>query len=183
MRACGARRTNLYPAGHNPSQGPSCALRGRGLQRGMGPFSTAASFSHVEIRSHIHLGFISSFYPVFDLRSSPLRRRLVRRVGGSAPSAWRGLATGPRPPRGPRSTSIRRPRQRLAPASISSASACARCAAAPYALPLRHWPSAVSLVGPGFSPVLNATRIAFKIDETAATCSCLDCFVMTRCAP
>src|SRR5207342_3052280 len=24
--------------------------------RGMGPFSTAASFSHVEIRSHIHLG-------------------------------------------------------------------------------------------------------------------------------
>jgi hypothetical protein len=30
--ACGARRTNLYPAGCNPFQGPSCALRGRGLQ-------------------------------------------------------------------------------------------------------------------------------------------------------
>ncbi len=27
-----SRGTNLYPAGYNPSQGPSCALRGRGLQ-------------------------------------------------------------------------------------------------------------------------------------------------------
>jgi hypothetical protein len=33
----------------------------------MGPFSTAASFSHVEIRSHIHLGFISSFYRYFGI--------------------------------------------------------------------------------------------------------------------
>jgi hypothetical protein len=29
---------------------------GAGLQRGMGPFSTAAFFSHVEARSHIRLG-------------------------------------------------------------------------------------------------------------------------------
>jgi hypothetical protein len=53
---CGARRTNLYPAGCNPFQGPSCALRGQRAPRGMGPFSTAAFFSHVETRSHIHLG-------------------------------------------------------------------------------------------------------------------------------
>src|SRR6266481_8016311 len=34
LRACGTRRTNLYPAGFNPFQNPSCALRGRGLQGG-----------------------------------------------------------------------------------------------------------------------------------------------------
>jgi len=34
LRACGTRRTNLYPAGFNPFHNPSCALRGRGLQGG-----------------------------------------------------------------------------------------------------------------------------------------------------
>src|ERR1700680_2099075 len=72
LRACGARRTNLYPAGYNPFQGPSCALRGARAPRGMGPFSTAASFSHVEIRSHIHLGSHKLLLSVFDLHSSPL---------------------------------------------------------------------------------------------------------------
>jgi hypothetical protein len=51
--ACGTRRTNLYPAGFNPFHNPSCALRGRGLQGEMGPFSSAASFSPVQYRSHI----------------------------------------------------------------------------------------------------------------------------------
>jgi hypothetical protein len=50
----------------------------------------------------------------------------LRTVGLARPSL-----PAPRPPAGSRSTSFRRPRQRLAPASISSASACARCAAAP----------------------------------------------------
>jgi hypothetical protein len=60
------------------------------------------------------------------------RRRLVRRVGGlRTVGLARPLATGPQAPAGSRSTSFRRPRQRLAPASISSASACARCAATP----------------------------------------------------
>src|SRR5712671_824340 len=73
LRACGVRRTNLYPAGYNPFQGPSCALRGRGAPRGMGPFSTAASFSPVETRSHIHLGSHKLLLSiVFDFRSSPL---------------------------------------------------------------------------------------------------------------
>jgi hypothetical protein len=65
--ACGARRTNLYPAGCNPFQGPSCALRGRGAPRGMGPFSTAAFFSHVETRSHIRLGFHKLLLSVHSL--------------------------------------------------------------------------------------------------------------------
>ena len=34
LRACGARRTNLYPDGYNLCHDPSCALRGRGLQGG-----------------------------------------------------------------------------------------------------------------------------------------------------
>src|SRR5450631_610482 len=83
LRACGTRRTNLYPAGYNPSQGPSCALRGRGLQGGMGPFSTAASFSHVEIRSHIHLGFhkllLSVVFVPHPLRTAPCGTRPVSR--------------------------------------------------------------------------------------------------------
>src|ERR1700721_3480155 len=41
--------------------------------RGMGPFSTAASFSHVEIRPHIHLGFIRSFYRYLIFVCPPLR--------------------------------------------------------------------------------------------------------------
>src|SRR3984893_3003751 len=113
LRACGARRTNLYPAGYNPFQAPSCAAR---APRGMGPFSTAASFSHVEIRSHIHLGFISSFYRYLIVRSSPFEDGTSRHHasfkitpkrhqqlacqhhdGDAADAAFRGTDTRPEP--------------------------------------------------------------------------------------
>src|SRR5215475_11585987 len=40
--------------------------------RGMGPFSAAASFSHVGLRSHIHLGSHKLLLSEFDLHSLPL---------------------------------------------------------------------------------------------------------------
>ena len=51
---------------------PHAVCEGAG-SKGMGPFSTAASFSHIEIRSHIHLGFVSSFYPYLIFVRHPLR--------------------------------------------------------------------------------------------------------------
>jgi transposase len=73
LRACGARRTNLYPAGYNPVPRSLMRVARARAPREMGPFSTAASFSHVEIRSHIHLGFISSFYRCLIFVRHPLR--------------------------------------------------------------------------------------------------------------
>src|SRR5450631_3903507 len=68
---------------------------------------------------------------VAAIETAQPRRQLVRRVGElRTVGLARALATGPQASAGPRSTSFRRPRQRLAAASISSASACARRAAA-----------------------------------------------------
>src|SRR5580704_3647401 len=84
--------------------------------RGMGPFSTAASFSHVEIRSHIHLGFHKLLLSAFDLRSSPFEDGTLRHHasfkitpkrhqqlachrhdGDTADAAFRGADTRPEP--------------------------------------------------------------------------------------
>ena len=46
--------------------------------RVMGPFSTAASFSHVEIRSHIHLGYHKLLLSVSGVRSSPFENGASR---------------------------------------------------------------------------------------------------------
>src|SRR4029077_12361010 len=70
--ACGARRTNLYPAGCNPFQGPSCALRGRGLQGGW-DHSLPRRLSAMSRPGHTStLDLISSFSIVFVFRSSPV---------------------------------------------------------------------------------------------------------------
>src|SRR6185436_12521833 len=52
--------------------------------RGMGPFSTAASFSHVEIRSHIHLG---SHELLLSVHSLPLGGRRLAAPGPFQDSA------------------------------------------------------------------------------------------------
>ena len=54
MRAALAAPTYIRP-GTTRSKVPHARCEGAG-SKGMGPFSTAASFSHVEIRSHTHLG-------------------------------------------------------------------------------------------------------------------------------
>jgi hypothetical protein len=69
--ACGARGTNLYPAGCNPVPRSLMRVARVRAPRGMGPFSTAAFFIHVEIRSHIRLGSQKSalrprFTPITD---------------------------------------------------------------------------------------------------------------------
>jgi hypothetical protein len=57
-----SRGTNLYPAGYNPSQGPSCALRGRGL-RGRWDHSLPRRLSAMSRSGHTStLDFISSCY-------------------------------------------------------------------------------------------------------------------------
>ena len=62
LRACSSRGTNLYPAGYNPSQGPSCALRGRGL-RGRWDHSLPRRLSALSRSGHTStLDFISSCY-------------------------------------------------------------------------------------------------------------------------
>jgi hypothetical protein len=62
LRACSSRGTNLYPAGYNPSQGPSCALRGRGL-RGRWDHSLPRRLSAMSRSGHTStLDFISSCY-------------------------------------------------------------------------------------------------------------------------
>src|SRR3984893_12490624 len=72
LRACGTRRTNLYPAGFNPFQNPSCALRGRGLQGGWDLSLPRRVSALARCRSHIHLVSHKLLLSVFDLRSSPL---------------------------------------------------------------------------------------------------------------
>src|SRR5258708_29390103 len=71
LRACGTRRTNLYPAGFNPFQNPSCALRGRGLQGGWDLSLPRHLSALARCRSHIHLGSHKLLLSVFGLRSSP----------------------------------------------------------------------------------------------------------------
>ena len=73
LRACGTRRTNLYPAGYNPSQGPSCALRGRGPQGGW-DHSLPRRLSAMSRSGHTStLDFISSFYRYLIFVRHPLR--------------------------------------------------------------------------------------------------------------
>jgi hypothetical protein len=63
LRACSTRRTNLYPAGYNPFQGPSCALRGLGLQGGW-DHSLPRRRSAMSRSGHTStLDFVSSCYP------------------------------------------------------------------------------------------------------------------------
>src|SRR5260370_7638624 len=71
LRAWGSRRTNLYPAGFNPFQNPSCALRGRGLQGGWDLSLPRHLSALARCRSHIHLGSHKLLLSVFGLRSSP----------------------------------------------------------------------------------------------------------------
>ena len=67
MRAALAAPTYIRP-GTTRSKVPHARCEGAG-SRGMGPFFTAASFSHVEIRSHIHLG--SHMLLLSPLRTAP----------------------------------------------------------------------------------------------------------------
>jgi hypothetical protein len=72
LRACGTRRTNLYPAGYNPFQGPSCALRGLGLQGGW-DHSLPRRLSAMSKSGHTStLDFISSCYRYLIVVRHPL---------------------------------------------------------------------------------------------------------------
>jgi hypothetical protein len=73
LRACGTRRTNLYPAGYDPFQGPSCALRGLGLQGGW-DHSLLRRLSAMSESGHTStLDFISSCYRYLIFVRHPLR--------------------------------------------------------------------------------------------------------------
>src|SRR5215470_20284318 len=82
----------------------------------MGPFSSAASFSPVQCRSHINLGSHKLLLPVFGLRSSPFEDGTLRHHasfkitperhqqlacqrhnGGTADAAFRATDTRPEP--------------------------------------------------------------------------------------
>src|SRR5882757_3783009 len=116
LRACGTRRTNLYPAGFNPFQNPSCALRGRGLQGGWDLSLPRHLSALARCRSHIHLGSRKLLLSVFGLRSSPFEdgtsrhhagfkitperhQQLARQRhdGDAADAAFRGTDTRPEP--------------------------------------------------------------------------------------
>jgi len=86
------RSTNLYPAGFNPFQNPSGALRGRGLQWGW-TFLLAASFSPSPVAGHTPLDLIASVIGIC-LRSSPLRthprrHHAISRYARAPPAAAR----------------------------------------------------------------------------------------------
>ena len=79
--ACGARRTNLYPAGCNPFQGPSCALRGRGLQGGW-DHSLPRRLSAMSRSGHTSTLDLMSFcyrFLRYPLRTAPRGTRPVSR--------------------------------------------------------------------------------------------------------
>src|SRR3981189_1382043 len=116
LRACGTRRTNLYPAGFNPFQNPSYALRGRGLQGGWDLSLPRHLSALARCRSHIHLGSRKLLLSVFGFRSSPLEdgtsrhhasfkitperhQQLARQRhdGDAADAAFRGTDTRPEP--------------------------------------------------------------------------------------
>jgi hypothetical protein len=75
-RAALTAPTYIRP-GSTPVHNPSCALRGRGLQGGMGPFSSAASFSPCLVTVHtstldlIIFSYRSSVLVPHPLRAAP----------------------------------------------------------------------------------------------------------------
>jgi hypothetical protein len=114
-RAALTAPTYIRP-GSTPVHNPSCALRGRGLQGGMGPFSSAAASARAWSRSHIHLGVITFSYRSLIFRSSafeggtlrddacfkitPERHEQLacqRHDGDRADAAFRGTDTRPEP--------------------------------------------------------------------------------------